>query len=202
MKLNPEKCKFFQREVVFLGHKCTDEGITPDPDKLSAIENYPTPTNAEEAVRFVQFANYYRRFIKNFATYSKPITSISGKKSNFIWTEKCQEGFDYLKKCLMNPPILKYPDFTKPFAIITDASNLAAGAVLTQEYDGVDLPISYFSRSFTKGERNKPTIEKELLAIYFACLHFKPYIYLTKFFIKADHKPLVHLFTLEIHRQG
>lgn len=196
LKLNPEKCKFFQREVTFLGHRCTDVGISPDPDKLSAIRDYPTPTNSDEAIRFIQFANYYRRFIQNFSHFSKPITSISGKKAKFIWSEKCQESFEYLKKCLENPPVLKYPDFERPFTIITDASNLAAGAVLTQEYDGVDLPIAYFSRSFTKGERNKPTIEKELLAIYFAVQHFKPYIYLSKFYIKTDHKPLVHLFTL------
>lgn len=80
---------------------------------------------------------------------------------------------------------------------MVDASNSAVGACLTQSHDGSDLPISYASRSFNKSELNKSTIEKELMAIHFAIMHFRPYIYGTHFKIKSDHKPLTFLFALK-----
>ena len=69
LKLDPEKCSFFMNEVTYLGHKCTDKGILPDDSKYSAIKNYPTPTDADSAKRFVAFCNYYRRFIKKISDY-------------------------------------------------------------------------------------------------------------------------------------
>lgn len=197
LKLNPEKCKFFSAEVTYLGHKCTDRGIFPDDGKIEAVKTYPQPQNKDEVKRFVAFMNYYRRFIKNFAEMAKPLNYLTRQKTNFNWTEECQQSFLKLKNSLIQPPILKYPDFNRPFTLLVDASNCAMGASLTQEYDGKDFPIAYASRGFTKGETNKSTIEKELAAIHFAVQHFKPYIYGTHFKIKSDHKPLTYLFSLK-----
>lgn len=197
LKLNPEKCKFFQTSVTFLGHKCTENGILPDPEKYETIKNYPVPKNSDEARRFVAFANYYRKFIEHFATITKPINDLTRKKTPFVWTEECQKNFELLKNRLMNPPILKYPNFNAPFIITTDASGTGCAAVLSQKYGDLDLPVSYFSKNFTQGERNKAPIEQELLAIYYAIMHFRPYIYGTQFTVKSDHKPLVYLFTLK-----
>ena len=138
-------------EVTLLGHKCTSNGILPDDNKYSAIRDYPTPTNADEARRFVAFCNYYRRFIENFANYSRHITALTKKNAIFHWTPECQTAFEYLKKELMSPQILQYPDFEKPFCITTDAGKQACGAVLSQDYDNKQLPVSYASKSFTKG---------------------------------------------------
>lgn len=194
LKLNPEKCHWFQNQVIYLGHLCTDEGVRPDPSKLDKVENFPVPENASEARRFVAFANYYRRFIEKFAHKAAPLNRLARKGVKFEWTAECDNAFQEIKNMLVSPPILAYPDFDKQFVLITDASDKACGAVLAQEYDGIDRPIAYFSRSFIKGELNKSTIEKELLAIYFAIKHFEPYLYGRKFVVKSDHRPLVHLF--------
>jgi len=196
LKLHPEKCSFFMHEVTFLGHKCTDKGILPDDKKYDVIMNYPVPHNADSARRFVAFCNYYRRFIKNFAEYSRHITRLCKKNVPFEWTVECQDAFQYLKSKLMEPTLLQYPDFNKEFCIITDASKQACGAVLTQNHDGLQLPIAYASRSFTKGESNKCTTEQELAAIHWAILHFRPYIYGKHFLIKTDHRPLIYLFSM------
>lgn len=197
LKLNPDKCEFFKREVTYLGHRCTDKGILPDESKYSIISNYPRPTDADSAKRFIAFCNYYRRFIKRFAHHACYITNLTRKKVKFFWSENCEKAFQYLKQSLIKPPILKYPDFNKPFCITTDASKIACGAVLTQEYDGVDHPISYASRAFTPGERNKSTPLQELTAIHWALTFFRPYVFGSKFLVKSDHRPLVYLFTMK-----
>lgn len=194
LKLNPEKCHWFQTQVVYLGHLCTDQGVKPDPSKMDKVENFPVPKNANEARRFVALANYYRRFIEKFAHKASPLNRLQKKNVKFEWTEECDKAFQELKAALVSPPLLVYPDFEKEFLLTTDASDRACGAVLSQEHDGLDRPIAYFSRSFSKGELNKSTIEKELLAIYFAIKHFEPYLYGRKFCVKTDHRPLVHLF--------
>lgn len=196
LKLNPEKCQFFRSEVTYLGHTCSDKGIMPDGSKTEVVGNYPQPQNKDETRRFVAFMNYYRRFIPNFAKLAKPLNALSRKKVSFIWTAECEESFQKLKNSLINPPILKYPDFCRQFTLIVDASQFAVGATLTQEYGGMDLPVSFASRSLTKGEINKSTIEKELAAIHFAVQHYRPYIYGTHFKIKTDHRPLTYLFSL------
>jgi len=197
LKLNPGKCFFLQTAVTYLGHKISDKGIEPDLKKYDVILNYPIPKNQDDVRRYVAFCNYYRRFVKNFATLAKPLNDLLKKKTLFAWTESCQNAFDCLKQCLIEPPILQYPDFSKEFILTTDASNVACGAVLSQVYEGKNLPIAFASKSFSQGERNKSTIEKELTAIHWAVTYFKSYLYGRKFKIYTDHKPLVYLFTMK-----
>ena len=111
LKLHPEKCSFFMHEVTFLGHKCTDKGILPDDKKFDVILNYPVPHDSDSARRFIAFCNYYRRFIKNFADYSRHITRLNKKNVPFEWTDECQNAFEYLKSQLIKPTLLQYPDF-------------------------------------------------------------------------------------------
>ncbi len=197
LKLNPKKCNLFRHEVTYLGHKCTDKGVSVDDSKISSIQKYPIPKDANETRRFVAFANYYRKFIKNFAEITQPLNKLTRKNINFIWSEECQKAFDKIKNALTKPPILVYPNFKKEFIIITDASKIGVGGTLCQNYNGILKPISYFSKSFTKGESNKSTIEQELLGIYFSIMHFRPYVFGRKFRVKTDHKPLVYLFSLK-----
>jgi len=96
----------------------------------------------------------------------------------------------------MEPTLLQYPDFSKEFCIITNAIKQACGAVLTQNHNGLQLPIDYASRAFTKGEINKCTTEQELAAIHWGILHFRPYIYGNHLTIKTDHRPLIYLFSM------
>lgn len=197
MKLNPEKCDFFNHQVTFLGHTCSENGLLPDKSKIKAVEKYPVPNDKEATKRFVAFANYYRRFIPNFAAITQPLNALTKKRVEFKWTQECENSFNLLKKILLSPEILQYPDFTRSFTVTVDASNFACGAVLSQDFDGRDLPICYISKSFKKGELNKPIIEKELLAIHFAVTTLRPYLYGRTFTVKSDHKPLIYLNNLK-----
>lgn len=198
LKLNPSKCHFMKSEVTFLGHKCTSQGILPDSSKFQSIKDYPVPTDKDSAKRFVLMANYWRKFIPNFSTIAAPLNHLDKKFVHFKWTPECQTSFELLKQSLIKPPILSYPDLTKSFIITVDASKQGVGAILSQLSDeGIDRPIAFASRAFTKGERNKATIEQELLAIHFGIKKFRPFIFGTKFLIRSDHKPLQYLFSLK-----
>lgn len=197
LKLNPSKCQFFRSEVTFLGHHVSDIGIQPDKNKYETILNYPEPTNSDETRRFVAFCNYYRRFIPNFAHICSPLNMLLRKNVLFKWNTECQEAFKTLKACLISPNILQYPNFREEFILTTDASKVACGAVLAQIHNGTELPVSFASKMFTKGESNKSTIEKELTAIHWAVLYFRPYLYGRQFTVRTDHRPLVYLFSMK-----
>lgn len=193
LKLNPNKCDFLKQEILYLGHVISSNGVLPDNSKIEALQNYPTPKNGEEVKRFVAFANYYRKFIQNFAHIAAPLNQLTRKNVSFHWSAECQQAFETLKRALTNPPILNYPKFSanNTFTLKTDASGYAIGAVLS---NGDDKPIAYASRSLNKAERNYPTIEKELLAITWAVKHFRVYLLSRHFIVYTDHKPLIYLF--------
>lgn len=194
LKLNPQKCKFFRTEVTYLGHKITNTGILPDDSKFQTIRDYPEPTNVDEVRRFVAFCNYYRKFVPNFAHIAKPLNNLLKKGMTFSWNDERRQSFLSLKHHLLSPRILQYPDFSKDFILTTDASDVACGAILSQLHGNCDLPIAFASKSFTKGEKSKPVIEKELTAIHWAIDYFKPYLYGRRFKVRTDHRPLVYLF--------
>lgn len=196
LKLNPNKCEFLKKQILYLGHIISSEGILPDPEKVNIMLNYPTPKDANETKRFVAFANYYRKFIKNFADIATPLNQLSKKGVKFIWSEQCQKSFETLKRVLVKPPILQYPDFSdkNQFILRTDASGFALGAVLSNKND---KPVAYASRTLNRAERNYCTIEKELLGICWAVKKFRPYLFGRKFQILTDHKPLLYLFGMK-----
>lgn len=193
LKLNPSKCDFLRKEILYLGHVISESGVSPDPEKIHAIKNFPTPHDAQSTKRFVAFANYYRKFIENFANIAAPLNYLTRKNVPFKWSEECEKAFKKLKLLLSSPPVLQYPDFTEnnTFILKTDASGTAIGAVLTNSND---QPVAFASRMLNKAERNYCTIEKELLAIVWGIKHFRPYLYGRKFIICTDHKPLLYLF--------
>lgn len=197
LKLNPDKCKFFQTEVTYLGHQISAQGVKPDTSKYDTIKNYPVPKSADDVRRFVAFCNYYRRFVPNFADIAQPLNKLLKKNAKFEWSDIHQRAFNTLKSILMSPTILQYPNFQETFIISTDASNVACGAILAQNVNGVELPIAFASKTFTPGEKNKSTIEKELAAIHWAITYFKPYVYGRKFIVKSDHRPLAYLFGMK-----
>lgn len=197
LKLNPSKCKFFRTQVTYLGHLCSSKGVQPDDAKNDVIKNFPRPASKDAVKQFVAFANYYRKFVKNFAQLAIPLNKLTRKNAEFIWNDECEVSFQSIKQMLLHPKLLKYPDFTKTFTLTVDASKYACGAVLSQMYDGCDHPIAFSSKAFTKGEINKSVIEKELLAIYYAIKHYHTYIFGTHFIVRSDHRPLVYLFSLK-----
>lgn len=194
LKLQPDKCEFLRREVAYLGHVITDKGVLPNPEKVKAITQFPTPKCSKDVKSFLGLTGYYRRFIENFSHMTKPLTCLLKKDTVFHWSNDQEQAFNLLKEKLISAPLLQYPNFSAPFIVTTDASNYAVGAVLSQGEIGKDKPIAYASRTMNKHEGNYSTTEKELLAILFGVNTFRPYLYGYKFKIVTDHRPLTWLF--------
>lgn len=193
LRLQPDKCEFLRKEVAYLGHIISQEGVKPDPKKIEAVLNFPRPKNAKNIKQFLGLAGYYRRFLNDFSRIAKPLTVLLKKDEPFIWLEEQEKAFVTLRDNLCTEPLLQHPDFTEPFVLTTDASGYAVGGILSQGNIGKDKPIAYASRLLNKAEQNYSTIEKELLAIVYCVHHFRPYLYGNKFTLVTDHKPLVWL---------
>ncbi|CAK9816796.1 Retrovirus-related Pol polyprotein from transposon 412 [Anthophora quadrimaculata] len=193
LKLQPDKSKFLRPELEYLGHVITADGVKPNPEKIQSVAEFPTPKSVTNVKSFLGIAGYYRKFIKNFAKLAKPLTELTEKNTPFHWTDAQQKSFDILKRKLCESPILRYPDFNKPFTLTTDASDTGLGAILSQE----GHPCCYISRTLNKAEINYTTTEKELLAIVWAVKRLRQYLLGKKFKILTDHQALKWLFSVK-----
>ena len=113
VKLNPKKCSFVKQKVEYLGHVVTPDGVTPNPEKVRVVLDFPVPKNLKELRAFMRLANYYRRFVKGFAHIANPLNALTKKGVKFEWTQSCADAFDKLKRALISAPILAYPNFKK-----------------------------------------------------------------------------------------
>lgn len=192
MKIQLDKCEFLRKEVAFLGHIITPDGVRPNPDKIKVIREWPLPKSEKELRGFLGVLGYYRKFIKDFALIAKPLTNCLRKGETIQHTKEFVDAFHRFKQILTSSSILQYPDFSQQFIVTTDASNHAIGAVLSQGTIGSDKPIAYASRTLSQSEEKLPAIEKELLAIHWGCKYFRPYLFGRKFVLYTDHKPLTY----------
>ena len=219
LKIKPKKSFFFQTEVSFLGHVLSAKGISPNPEKVDKVRDWPVPKTSKEVHSFISLASYYRRFIPNFAKWSKPLKALivppahqakvrrgEMKKSElteFVWSKECQEGFDALKHALTTAPVLAYPDYTQPFILETDASLEGLGAVLSQKGKDREVRvIAYASRSLRQSERSMhdySSAKIELMALKWSvCEKFKDYLLGFKFTIFTGNNPLVYVKTSKL----
>ena len=158
------KCEFWLKEVGFLGHVISGEGIAVDPTKVGTVTNWEAPTTVGEIRSFLGLDGYYQRFIENFSKIAKPMTELLKKETKFIWTEECEASFQELKKRLVTSPVLILPDQTKDYEVYCDASRRGLGAVLMQE----GRVVSYASRQLKPHELNYATHDLELAAVVHA----------------------------------
>lgn len=192
------KCVFAAEEVVYLGHKISASGISTDPDKVFAVQNWPVPKSVDDIRSFLGLAGYYQRFIRDFALLAAPLTHLTKKNIQFIWGTEQQNSFDSLKNALCNAPVLMIPDARKEFTLETDASDLSVGAVLSQkDQDGNLRPVAFLSRKLNKAELNYPIHEKETLAIFYALIKFRHYLYMNEVEVFTDHHSIKYLYTQE-----
>ena len=194
LKLKPGKCQLFQKEVSYLGHIVSQDGVATDPEKVEAVRNWPSPKCVQEVRSFLGFVGYYRRFCPDFATISRPLNILTSKDSSFKWEQDEENAFQTLKQLLTEAPVLTYPDPSKSYILDTDASNEAAGAVLSQEVNGEERVVAYFSKTFSPPQRNYCVTRRELLAVVLAVTHFRPYLYGRKFLLRTDHASLIWLY--------
>ncbi|KAK8957840.1 hypothetical protein KSP39_PZI000256 [Platanthera zijinensis] len=184
------KCQFMTTTIDFLGHVISSLGISPHPDKVATIINWPTPTTLKQLRSFLGLSGYYRHFIQHYATKATPLTDLL-TKDKFKWTDKATEAFHTLKTHLTSAPVLALPDFTQPFTIETDASGCGLGAILSQNRH----PLAYFSKKLTVKDQHKSTYERELLAISTALEKWRQYLLGAPFIIRTDHQTFHHLTT-------
>ena len=187
--IKKSKCSFAKNSVEYLGHVISESGVATDKSKILAVSSWPTPKSVKQLRGFLGLTGYYRKFIKHYGLISRPLTDLLKKNVQFQWTALAQDAFQTLKQKLISAPVLAVPDFTQPFVIETDASDMGVGAVLMQNQH----PVAYLSKALGPRNQALSVYEKECLAILLAIEKWRTYIQHKPFVIKTDHRSLQHL---------
>lgn len=198
LTVSPLKSKFCARELNYLGYIVDERGVRPNPEKISAMSEYPIPKSIRDVKRLFGVASWYRRFIPNFATVTAPITELLKKSPRkFDWTPEANVAFERVKEILVSEPVLACPDYSKKFIIQCDASNSGIGGILVQGEGDDERVIAYMSEKLSSAERKYQTTERECLAVIRSIEKFRPYIEGCRFTVVTDHASLLWLTNLK-----
>ncbi|GJP46783.1 hypothetical protein CLOM_g6026 [Closterium sp. NIES-68] len=189
------KSEFALEKVQFLGHLVSAQGVHVDPKKIEAVRTWKTPENVKELQQFLGFANYYNRFVAQYAKLAAPLTNLLKKNTPYIWETKHQEAVEQLKQALTSAPVLILPDPERDYVIEADASDQAVGAVLMQDQGNGLQPIAYLSKKLHGAELNYPIHDKEALAIIIAFKAWRCYLEGRRTTVYTDHCSLKYLKT-------
>ena len=194
LTLNRTKCEFNKERLTFLGHVIGAQGISPDPQKTEAVLKMAQPTTATDLRRFMGMVNQLSKFTPHIAELSKPLRELLSSRRSWVWGPSQYDAFSKVKKELTTPKVLALYDLEKATKICADASAYGLGAVLLQQHQpAVWKPVAYASRSMTETEQRYSQIEKESLALVWACEKFSDYVIGKSIQLETDHKPLVPL---------
>lgn len=189
LKLKPSKCALFKKEVLFLGYRVSGFGVQTDPQKIAVIANWPVPTDPTEVQSLLGLCSYHRRFKAGFSSIAKPLFRLSEKGRVFKWTTKCNEAFEKLKCHLVSTPILDHPDLVTFCSWYRRKSCRDLSSHISKNWWSYGV-ISYASKTLSKSERKCCVTRKELLAVVYACQHFRHFLYGHKAIFRTDHSPL------------
>ena len=177
----PSKIHFEPKEVQYLGHVLSADGIRMGEDRIKAITDLKTPTTIKELCFVLRTVNFVRKFIPNLATIIEPLVALTRKSVANLktlrnhWGPEQDAAFIKVKESLTSAPVLHFPQFHKPFHV--DASDCGVGAFLAQIEDNGELAIiAYFSKRFTSSQQHYSATQKECLAVVLAVTHWRPYI--------------------------
>ena len=189
---NAKKCRIGLSETEYLGFTIGRGCVKPQARKVERIREWPRPLTKKQLKSFLGLISYYLKFISHYATVAAPLYDLTRHSSpnQLKWDAAAEEAFQALKQALCEEPVLKAPDFTRPFLLHTDASQVGLGAVLSQVIDEEEHPVLYISRKLLKHEVNYATIEKEALAVKWAVHHLRYYLWGRDFTLITDHAPL------------
>ena len=191
VRLNPEKLKLRQSQVLFIGHMATDQGLEVDPAKVRAIIEMPAPTDKLGVQRLLGLAQYLAKFLPHLSDVTKPLMDLTQSNVLWVWNEAQQTAFEKLKEMVTRTPVLRYYNLKEEVTLQCDASQSGLGAALMQN----GQPVAYASRALTPAETRYAQKEKELLAIVFACDRSDAYVYGRDLVnVETDHKPLEPIF--------
>jgi hypothetical protein len=205
LKLQPSKCHFYLKEVEYLGHMVSGQGIRIVPGYTEVVRKWPLPTTLTEVRAFLGKVGYYRRFIKDYGAIARPLTEatkeenlLEGKKIRL--TDEIKNAHRQLRQALCEAPILAYPRFDgEPFIVDTDWScdNRAIGGVLSQEQEGRERVICYGAKKLSPSQANYSATKGELFAIIYFLRHWRFYLQYRKFKLRTDHRALTWIRTME-----
>lgn len=218
LKLSPEKCRFFQTSVRYLGHIVSQKGVQTDPQKIEAVKTWPRPCTLKELRSFLGFSGYYRRFVQDYSKIVKPLTNLtagypparkSAQKTKTDvkyfhpkepfgdrWTTACQNAFEGIIERLTSSPVLGFANPELPYVLHTDASTTGLGAALYQQQDGQKRVIAYASRGLSQSEARYPAHKLEFLALKWSVVEkFHDYLYGQSFTVVTDNNPLRYVLT-------
>lgn len=194
-----EKCIFHAQSVPFLGYIVSTEGIRMDPDKVKAVVDWPSPDSRKALQRFLGFANFYRRFVRNFSQIVAPLTALTSPRVPFRWSDTAEAAFAKLKSRFVSAPILIAPDPSRQFVVEVDASEVGVGAVLSQRSSSDDKmhPCAFLSHRLSPAERNYDIGNRELLAVKLALEEWRHWLEGSgvPFIVWTDHKNLEYIRT-------
>ena len=191
LKFNSKKLNLRKPEVKYTGHVLSSEGLKPDPNKVNAVSEMPKPTCKQETLSLLGFVNYLAKFLPRLSEISQPIRQLTTKDVKFIWTRQHDESFEEIKNLVTEHPVLRYYDMNTEVTIQCDASEKGFGATLLHN----GQPVAFASRTLSQVEQQYAQIEKECLAIVFACSKFSQYITRREeITVESDHKPLQSIF--------
>jgi hypothetical protein len=171
-----------------LGHIISGAGVATNPKKTEAVVDWPRPTFVTKPRGFIGLTGYYRKFVRNYGTMTKPLTNLL-KKKKFVWSDEAQSAFELLKVAMSSTPMLALPDFNKQFVVETYASYTGLVVVLMQD----NMPIAYLSKPFSTSNKSLSIYEKEFLALIMVVEKWRPYLQRQEFLIKTDHRSLAYL---------
>ena len=193
-----EKCEFHKPQMTFVGFLVSATGIGMDPAKVSAIMDWPVPKSVKEVQSFLGFANFYRKFIKDYSALASPLTTLTRKSVPFTWSPAASAAFRALQLSFTSAPVLRHYQPELPITIEADASDFALGCILSQTSPAGELhPICFYSRKFTSAELNYPIYDKELLAVVEAFRQWRVYLEGAEIPVQVftDHKNLEYFST-------
>lgn len=196
--VHPQKCVWAVHSVEFLGHQVTPEGIHPTRDKLAAIRSFPAPSSLSDLRAFLGITNFLRRYIPSYASLAAPLTD-AASRPRLAWSPQDQEAFERLREASLAPSTLALPDPSRPFAVVTDASERATGAVLLQR----DLsspsqafrPVAFDGHKFTPAESRYTVREREFLAVLHALRVWRHLLMGREVTVYSDHASLANVFS-------
>ncbi|MCP4460182.1 MAG: hypothetical protein GY816_19485 [Cytophagales bacterium] len=195
--MKPQKAFLGYQTIAYLGFLVSKGGISINPDKISAINSMPLPSNISELRQQLGMFNFYRKFIKNFSQICHPLFQLLKSEANFKWNSQCTRAIHQLRKLLTSAPLLQYPNLGADFIITSDASLLGIGGQLSQiaNKDGMEHPIAFVSRALKKYEKNYSINELEALAVVYCFEVFRPYVLLRHTTIYTDNIAIKWVFS-------
>lgn len=191
MRLNLQKCEFFQDSIQFCGYEIDKNGLHKLKEKVNAINQMPAPKNKDEVRAFVGLVNYYGRFFRNLSTILYPLNNLLKQNVKFVWDRECEKSLKLVKDEMQTDRVLVKYDTRLPVTLACDASPYGVGAVISHIMpDGKERPIKFASKTLSPVQQRYSQIDREAYAIIFGVKYFHDFLFGREFTLLIDNKAL------------